>query len=137
MLFFHRYRVSFFKMKKVMDMVVVIASQHSLCVRVCECIHSVVSDFEIAWTVARQAPVHGFLQARILEWVAISYSRGFSWPRDRPPISCISCIGKQITTCATGRDHWIKHLKIVKMVKFVICILPQYKSVLWAKWDWK
>ena len=27
--------------------------------------------------------VHGILQARILEWVAISFSRGSSWPRDR------------------------------------------------------
>ena len=27
--------------------------------------------------------VHGILQARILEWVAISSSRGSSWPRDR------------------------------------------------------
>ena len=26
--------------------------------------------------------VHGIFQARILEWVAISFSRGFSWPRD-------------------------------------------------------
>ena len=26
--------------------------------------------------------VHGILQARIQEWVAISFSRGFSWPRD-------------------------------------------------------
>ena len=35
------------------------------------------------WTVALQAPfVHGILQARILEWVAISSSRESSWPRD-------------------------------------------------------
>ena len=27
--------------------------------------------------------VHGILQARILEWVAISSSRGTSWPRKR------------------------------------------------------
>ena len=27
--------------------------------------------------------VHGILQARVLEWVAISFSRGSSWPRDR------------------------------------------------------
>ena len=27
--------------------------------------------------------VHGILQARILEWVAISFSRGSSWPRNR------------------------------------------------------
>ena len=26
--------------------------------------------------------IHGILQARILEWVAISFSRGFSRPRD-------------------------------------------------------
>ena len=34
--------------------------------------------------------VHGILQARILEWVAISSSRGSSWPRDQNYISCIS-----------------------------------------------
>ena len=36
--------------------------------------------------------VHGILQARILEWVAISFSRGSSLPRDWTHISCISCI---------------------------------------------
>ena len=35
----------------------------------------------------------GTLQARTLEWVAISYSRGPSWPRDQ---THISCIGRQI-----------------------------------------
>ena len=29
--------------------------------------------------------VHGIFQARILEWVAISFSRGPSWPRDWSP----------------------------------------------------
>jgi len=33
--------------------------------------------------------VHGILQARILEWVAISFSRGSSPPRDQTHISCI------------------------------------------------
>ena len=36
--------------------------------------------------------VRGILQARILEWVAISFFRGSSWPRDQTPTSCISCI---------------------------------------------
>ena len=40
--------------------------------------------------------VRGFLQARILEWVAISSSMKFSPPRDRIPFSCISCIGRRI-----------------------------------------
>ena len=34
--------------------------------------------------------VHRILQARILEWVAISFSRGSSWPRDRTQVSRIA-----------------------------------------------
>jgi len=34
--------------------------------------------------------VHGILQARILEWVAIAFSRGSSSPRDQTQISCIA-----------------------------------------------
>ena len=33
--------------------------------------------------------VHGIFQARILEWVAISFSRGFFQPRDRARVSCM------------------------------------------------
>ena len=33
--------------------------------------------------------VHGILQERILEWVAIPFSRGSSPPRDRTRVSCI------------------------------------------------
>ena len=46
--------------------------------------------------------VHGIFQARILEQVAISSSRGSSWPRDWTWVSCISFIGKHIPYhCAT------------------------------------
>ena len=34
--------------------------------------------------------VHGIFQARILEWVAISSSRGSSQPRDQTWVSCIA-----------------------------------------------
>ena len=40
--------------------------------------------------------VHGILQARILEWVAISSSKGSSQPRDR---TCVSCLGRRILYC--------------------------------------
>ena len=40
--------------------------------------------------------VYGIFQARILEWVAISYSVGSSQPRDQTHVSCVSCIGRQI-----------------------------------------
>ena len=36
-----------------------------------------------------RSSVHGILQPRILEWVAISFSRGSSQPRDRTHVSCI------------------------------------------------
>ena len=46
--------------------------------------------------------VHGLLQARTLEWVAISFSRGSFWPRDPTCISYVSCIGQwDFTTSAT------------------------------------
>ena len=51
---------------------------------------------------------HGILQARILEWVAISFSRGSSRPRDQTLVSCIA--GGFITIWATravGREtNW-------------------------------
>ena len=43
--------------------------------------------------------VHGILQARILEWVAMPFSRGPSWPRDRTQVSCIA--GRFFTIWAT------------------------------------
>ena len=39
---------------------------------------------------------HGIFQARILEQVAISYSRGSFQPRDQTHVSCVSCIGRWI-----------------------------------------
>ena len=43
--------------------------------------------------------VHGIFQARVLEWVAISFSRGSSWPRDRTWVSCI--VDRHFTVGAT------------------------------------
>ena len=38
----------------------------------------------------RGSSVHGIFQARVLEWVSISFSRGSSQPRDRTRVSCIA-----------------------------------------------
>ena len=43
--------------------------------------------------------VHGILQARILEWVAVFFSRGSSQPRNRICNSDISCISRQVLYC--------------------------------------
>ena len=42
-------------------------------------------------------------QARILEWFAISFSRGSSWPRDQTHVSCIA--GRFFTTWAIREAH--------------------------------
>ena len=54
------------------------------------------------WTVAPPgSSVHGISQRRILEWVAISFSRGSSWPRDQTLISCLA--GRSFTFEPLGR----------------------------------
>ena len=65
----------------------------NVCVCVCVCVHSHVWLFAIPGTVANQAYI---FQARILEWVVISYSRGSSWPRDwlsPRPLGLLCCQG--------------------------------------------
>ena len=49
---------------------------------------------------------HGILQARILEWVAVAFSRGSSQPRDRTQVSCIA--GGFFTSWATreSQEYW-------------------------------
>ena len=53
--------------------------------------------------------VHGILQARILEWVAIAFSRGSSWPRDRSQVSHIA--GRFFTMWATREANAIEKNK--------------------------
>ena len=62
---------------------------------------SVVSNSATSWTVARPPgfSVHGILQARILEWVAIPFSRGSYQPRDQTQVSCTA--GRFFTIWAT------------------------------------
>ena len=70
------------------------------------CVLSHVWLFATLWTIVHQAPlVHRIFQARIVKWVAISYSRGSSQPRDWTCISCASCTGRWVLYhCATWED---------------------------------
>ena len=62
--------------------------------------------------------VHGIFQARVLEWVAISFSRGSSWPRDRPQVSCIA--GRRFTLWAT-RDYYAK-TSFILITEFLVTL---------------
>ena len=51
--------------------------------------------------------VHGISQARILEWVAISFCRGSSWPKDQTHIPWVYRLGRWILHHqATWEAHW-------------------------------
>ena len=59
--------------------------------------------FATSWTVAHQAPVHGIFQARILEWVVISFSRGSSHPGVKlGSLASSSLVGRFFTTEPPG-----------------------------------
>ena len=49
--------------------------------------------------------VHGILQARILEWVAIPFSRGSSQPRDQTWVFCTA--GRFVTIWVTKEDYLV------------------------------
>ena len=73
-------------------------SNVSLCesVCVCVCIQWYPALCDLMDCGPPGSSVHRISQARILDWVAISFSRGSSWPRDQTHISCISYIGRWI-----------------------------------------
>ena len=58
-----------------------------------------------SWTVAhRGSSVHGILQARILEWIAIPFSRGSSHPRAWTLLGLLKS-GRFFTICAIREDQ--------------------------------
>ena len=76
----------------------------------CVCAKSLQSCLILCDTMDCSPPgssVHGIPQARILEWVAVSFSRGSSWPRDWPT-SLVSptLAGRFFTTSTTWEIHY-------------------------------
>ena len=70
--------------------------------------------------------VHGILQARILEWVAVPSSRGSSWPGDPIPIFYGSCLtGRFFTTESPGKliYHTIHLLIYIYLFMFISLLL--------------
>ena len=86
----------------------VISIWSPVCVCVCLYVYDVqllscVQLFVTPWTLTRQAPLSmGFFQARMLECIAISFSKGSSWPRDG---TLVPCICRQIITEPPEKPH--------------------------------
>ena len=62
--------------------------------------------------------VHGILQIRIMEWVAIAFSRVFSLSMDRTWVSCIA--ERFFTVWATREAHLYKNPKAIMDVEMII-----------------
>ena len=74
--------------------------------------------------------VHGIFQARILDWVAISPSRGSSQPRDQTCfVSCLSCIAGGFFTTST---NFLKHLYFNFFTDLILLfsVKPQHESAI-------
>ena len=86
--------------------------------------------------------VHGILQARILEWVAVPFSTGSSWPRDQTRVSCIA--GTFFTIGAIREAHFtnIEHLRVCFVAwgdywqEMIICCWMGYLPASSHTWIW-
>ena len=87
--------------------------------------------------------VHGILQARILEWVGIPFSRGSSQSRDWPWVSFVSCFVCRFVTvwgtreALTNLDSVLKSKDItlptkVRTVKAIVFLVVMYGCETWT-----
>ena len=89
--------------------------------------------------------VHGILQARILEWIAMPSSRGSSQPRDRPSLNLVSYVslalaGRFFTTSATWEAYTLKSIHsmtlstkrftLLRSQNYFVYNLPEYSEIL-------
>ena len=77
-----------------------------------------------SWSSSSGSLVHGILQAKILEWVVLSFSWGSSQPRDQTQVSCT--VGRFFTVWATRKaQNILPGFKQIFILVFYGC---------WEKW---
>ena len=75
--------------------------------------------------------VHGILQARILEWVAISFPRRSSWPRNQTQVSFIA--GRIFTVWATKKQcHQNRDIFLVRSAGLTLSIVRLVSGFKWS-----
>ena len=85
----------------------------------CECL---CEDFQLFVLDCRlpSSSLHGILQARIMEWVAISFNSVSSQPRDQTHVSYVSCTSRWILYhCATWEGQWNKYMNLKQIYVWV------------------
>ena len=73
--------------------------------------------------------IHGIFQARILEWVAVSFFRGSSWPRSWTWVFCIA--GRLFTVWAIRGFQGVLTIKATTRTKFLslICLFHLFHTM--------
>ena len=101
------------------------------CVCVCVCVYEVAQSCPTLCDPVDCSPpdssVHGILQARVLEWVAISFSRGSSQPRDWTQVSCIT--GRCFILWATKEAKGDTHGEHLILQPHLFCVPTLYLSI--------
>ena len=64
------------------------------------------------------SPVDGIYQARILKWVATSFSKGSSWPRNQTLVSCIA--GGFFITALPGKPISMNSILFFQLVRLPV-----------------
>ena len=80
--------------------------------------------------------VLGIFQARVLEWLAISFSRGSSWPRDQTRVSCIAVrlhLSHQgsLIMITLWNNHWVVKIHSQEpnfQIKYVSCAKTSFEN---------
>ena len=92
--------------------------------------------------------VHGILQARILEWVAISTSRGSSWTMDQTQVSYVSFIGRRILYHYCHLGGWLfsffimenfKHINVKTVnhtITKIMIVWFMLRNTMWSLCSW-
>ena len=77
--------------------------------------------------------VHGILQARILEWVAISSSRRSYWPRSQTQVSCVA---RRFFTVRATREAHIIHIHKFYLKRECVCSVASVMSNSLRPYPW-
>ena len=112
-----------------------------VCIHIYACLCSVASVMStLCYPTDYSLPgfsVHGISPARILDWVAISSSKGSSQPRDQTQVSWVSCIGRFFTTEPSGKPctHTLTYVEIRITRKADLSVYYLLKKY-WFSWQY-
>ena len=76
------------------------------------------------------SPIHGIFQARVLEWIASSFSRGSSQPRNRTQVSHIA--GRRFTVWATREASSLSQVTLYATDNGMFNFQVIYESGIWV-----